>query len=371
MNILIPAAIIVAMLSSLMTMLIRNDKTKVQADRKSRIIPYVMVADMMLITADMMAGGNVVARLPVDMLLCMVPMLMLNSSVLDMDVSYKASSISVCAVLCLTGYYVLVSAGIVPLWSDRISVLSALFLSIVLCLSYQVAIYRHVDDVHAVMKSGGVWTNLSYDVDLFHLLVINAYMMLMAFMCISVGSYDGVHVYVVTALLGAEMAALSMREAFASLFVVRHRQERRIVESMRISQLELPNDGITCDNSYQEIYERVVAYFESEKPYLNSELTINDLVKVVYSNKLYISRAISQYTGRNFCQFVNYYRIRYSVELFRENPELKVLEVASMCGFNSVVSFNMAFRLYMNENPSEWMRKERNRQLKRRGQTLK
>jgi transcriptional regulator GlxA family with amidase domain len=39
--------------------------------------------------------------------------------------------------------------------------------------------------------------------------------------------------------------------------------------------------------------------------------------------------------------------------------DLKIAELANMSGFNSVVSYNMAFRLFMNENPSEWCRKER------------
>jgi AraC-like DNA-binding protein len=114
-----------------------------------------------------------------------------------------------------------------------------------------------------------------------------------------------------------------------------------------------------------EMLERV-AYFESERPYLNGDLTINDLVKVLYSNKLYISKAISHFTGRNFCQFVNYYRVIYSVERFRDNPELKVLELSNLCGFNSMVSYTMAFRLFMGETPSEWCRKEKSRIVKER-----
>ena len=99
--------------------------------------------------------------------------------------------------------------------------------------------------------------------------------------------------------------------------------------------------------------------FENDRMYLNSELTINDVVKIVYTNKLYISRAISQFTGRNFCQFVNYYRVIHSIRLFRENPDLKVAELANQSGFNSSVTFAMAFRLYMSESPSDWCRKER------------
>lgn len=49
----------------------------------------------------------------------------------------------------------------------------------------------------------------------------------------------------------------------------------------------------------------------------------------------------------------------YAVELFRSDPTLKVLELATKCGFNSVVSFGMAFRLYMGEKPGDWCRREK------------
>ena len=142
------------------------------------------------------------------------------------------------------------------------------------------------------------------------------------------------------------------------------RQEQKIVEALKVTVVESASDASRIDVVYKEIYERVVAYFEREKPFLDSELTINDLVKVLYSNKLYISKAISQFTGRNFCQFVNYYRIKYSTECFKANHDLKIHEMASMAGFNSIVTFNMAFRLYMGENPSDWCRKEKGRFIK-------
>ena len=109
---------------------------------------------------------------------------------------------------------------------------------------------------------------------------------------------------------------------------------------------------------------RSILHFEMEKPFLNGNLSINDVVRVVYSNKVYISKAICHYTGRNFCQFVNYYRIKYSTECFKANHDLKIHEISSMSGFNSIVTFNMAFRLYMGENPSDWCRKEKGRYVK-------
>ena len=140
-------------------------------------------------------------------------------------------------------------------------------------------------------------------------------------------------------------------------------RETRILESLKISQVEMAN-GVKPD-AYRDLYDRILEYFETERPFLNNNLTMNDIVKVVFSNKTYISRVISLYTGRNFCQFVNYYRVAYAMERFRDNPSLRVAEMAMKSGFNSVVSFNMAFRLFMNENPSDWCRRERQRIVRR------
>jgi YesN/AraC family two-component response regulator len=166
-------------------------------------------------------------------------------------------------------------------------------------------------------------------------------------------------------LLLLEVVAVAVRISFDSSFVIMHDHERVIVESMRISHMEShASSNPKVDSQYKDLYERIEAYFEMAKPYLDGSLTINDIVKVVYSNKVYISKAICHYTGRNFRQFVNYYRVMYSMDHFRANPELKVSELAERCGFNTVVSYTMAFRLFMNETPSEWCRKERAKILK-------
>ena len=165
-------------------------------------------------------------------------------------------------------------------------------------------------------------------------------------------------------LLILQLAALCLRTALDSEFVIRQKREMMIVESMKVSQMEFSATSSKLDEIYKDIYERVVLHFEMEKPFLNGNLSINDVVRVVYSNKVYISKAICHYTGRNFCQFVNYYRVIYSMEIFRKQPGLKVAELAGLSGFNCTVSFTTAFRLFMNETPSEWCRKERTKLLK-------
>lgn len=122
----------------------------------------------------------------------------------------------------------------------------------------------------------------------------------------------------------------------------------------------LGNRGVRTDNKnglYRNIFERVEEYFRSDSPYLEANLSINDVSDHIYTNKVYISRAISECSGSNFCQYVNGYRIRYAMDCFCQDPTLKVTELAYMSGFRTVASYNMAFRRIMGEIPSEWMRR--------------
>ncbi len=113
------------------------------------------------------------------------------------------------------------------------------------------------------------------------------------------------------------------------------------------------------NDAVKELYDRIVDLFDTDKPYLIDGITVSEVARMLFTNKVYVSRAINDYTGKNFCQFVNYYRVKYAVKMFNGNPYLKVGDLSDMSGFHTQVSFNMAFRLIMNDSPSEWCRKVR------------
>jgi len=110
------------------------------------------------------------------------------------------------------------------------------------------------------------------------------------------------------------------------------------------------------DKRMTALYKRVIDYMEDKKPYLDEEISLEQFSRHVYSNKTYLSKTINVMSGHNFRQFMNYYRVEYSLSLLKENPSMRMEEVAMMSGFHNVVSFNMAFRLFMSETPTEWMR---------------
>lgn len=104
------------------------------------------------------------------------------------------------------------------------------------------------------------------------------------------------------------------------------------------------------------LFQRIEAYMQRERPYLNEDFTLGELAREMLTNKGMLSKTINSKSNHNFCQYVNSYRIQYAVSLMKEDHRLKVLELSYMSGFHSVASFNMAFKLFMNDTPSEYMR---------------
>ena len=331
---------------------------------KDRIPAVLLVAAALTLCIGCITGSMTVEALMADLVPASAGMLVLTSSLFDRKDLRPV-------LMVLAGFYaipVFLHIAVASGWVKMLSV--KLLLPVYIALAFMpvgffiAGIARRLRNIKIILKTGTVWANVSLAVDAVYVVL---FLSLYAGYVVShlVCPEDmRVCLLIFPCMQGLLLAALGVRDADDMLFVLWRGQERRIVESMKVTKVETAMDPSGIDDVYQDIYERVVAYFEAEKPFLDSDLTMNDLVKILYSNKLYISRAISQFTGRNFCQFVNYYRVVYSMELFRNNHDLKIHELACGSGFNSDVSYNMAFRLFMGETPGEWCRKERNRRIK-------
>ena len=364
MKISVITLLIVLTVAMAFAQLLRNHKYREMRDPKGAYSPYLLLSAALSILADVCVGSACGPYLILCLTLPLTGMYFLTSSFWEPG---KIGRWTIAAVACnvlLAVLHILCSAKGSDGLPDRYMVAAAGLTVMLQAGMFMAGLAARVRSVKTVMKTGTVWANVGLGVDAMYLLTATLIVLLYLALCVLAGRMAGLHAALAALLLGLELAAYGYRILTDSMFVICRKQEQRIMESLKVTSVESATDMSRIDEVYKDIYERVVAYFEREKPFLDCELTINDLVKVLYSNKLYISKAISQFTGRNFCQFVNYYRIMYSTECFKANHDLKIHEMSSMSGFNSIVSFNMAFRLYMGENPSDWCRKEKGRFVK-------
>lgn len=358
MSVFLFAAVIVSSLFMTFYLHAKNIRLKELTDPVMKISPLLFFGEALLAACDLAGGGDMVASLVFDLSLALLPLIVMTSSVWERRIAIAMAKAGFAVQMVVVLIRLLCALDLLAPFPPLMSLKMTMLVILITGMIYFASIWIRIRDVRAVMKAGTVWMCLALAIDSIYVMALMSNMIAYVFLA-TCFPRDGWPSYILVIMMGAEVSALGFRVAADAVFVFWHRQERRIVESMKISHVEVSNDSSRDGGQYKDIYERVVTYFEEEKPYLNGELTINDIVKVVFTNKLYISKAISQYTGRNFCQFVNYYRVTHSVKLFRKNPDLKIVELANACGFNSVVSFNMAFRLFMSESPSDWCRKER------------
>lgn len=108
-------------------------------------------------------------------------------------------------------------------------------------------------------------------------------------------------------------------------------------------------------NSNKSIH-MVISYMETEKPYLDFELTLQKLASQLDIPEKELSVLINHYLGKHFFDFINEYRIGEAKNIL-ENPnnkELTILEVLYQVGFNSKSSFYTAFKKIANQTPTQY-----------------
>ncbi len=98
----------------------------------------------------------------------------------------------------------------------------------------------------------------------------------------------------------------------------------------------------------------------TQKPYLNQELRLDDIAKLLDVSRHHASQVINENFGLNFYEYVNRFRIEEAKKkllLQSEHTAPSISEVAYQCGFNNRVSFYKAFRKITHSTPSEFMGK--------------
>lgn len=103
-----------------------------------------------------------------------------------------------------------------------------------------------------------------------------------------------------------------------------------------------------------DIKERLLLVIEVKKVYLDSELSLKSLSKLIQISPHQLSQVLNKEFGVNFNDFINFYRIDHACSLLQENPIAKILAVAYDSGFNNKNTFNMAFKKVTGKTPSQF-----------------
>ena len=111
--------------------------------------------------------------------------------------------------------------------------------------------------------------------------------------------------------------------------------------------------GLT-ENHALELKETLTTYFEENKPYLNSELRLNDLSEKLNLSRHHTSQIINEHFDASFFDFVNGYRIEEAKKLLTDTNDLNITDIIFSSGFNNRVSFYKAFKKHTGTTPSAY-----------------
>ncbi len=95
---------------------------------------------------------------------------------------------------------------------------------------------------------------------------------------------------------------------------------------------------------------------EEEKPYLITDLSLQDLADRLNISRHQLSGLINQRHNINFYEFVNNYRVKEFILKMQDpdNQHYKMLSIAYDSGFNSKASFNRIFKQITGQTPSDY-----------------
>jgi DNA-binding LacI/PurR family transcriptional regulator/AraC-like DNA-binding protein len=120
------------------------------------------------------------------------------------------------------------------------------------------------------------------------------------------------------------------------------------------------------DNGYnlsevqtEQYFNRLIAYMEKEKPYINDELSLYDLARELNIPRSYLSYVINKYAQVNFYDFLHSYRVKQAKTILSDSryDDMSILDVAFNCGFKAKSTFNKIFKKQTGMTPTDFRNK--------------
>ena len=124
-------------------------------------------------------------------------------------------------------------------------------------------------------------------------------------------------------------------------------------EVLRMNEASRYGKSSLSSTAAHAILAKLKALMESEKPYLQPSLKLQDVAETLEFKSHHISQAINEVEEKNFSDFVNGYRISTAMGLLTSTNQ-KMIHIAFDSGFSNKASFNNAFKKATGMSPSEY-----------------
>lgn len=104
----------------------------------------------------------------------------------------------------------------------------------------------------------------------------------------------------------------------------------------------------------KELLEKLSRIMNEQKPFLKTDFSLPDLAQRLGTSIHILSQAINEGLGKTFFEMVAEHRVEEAKKLLKDQPNIKVEEIAEQVGYNSKSSFNTVFKKLTGTTPSEF-----------------
>ncbi len=104
------------------------------------------------------------------------------------------------------------------------------------------------------------------------------------------------------------------------------------------------------------VYQEIITVLERDAIFMRPDISLNTLGELTGHSKHIISASINTNAQMNFNSLINFYRIQKAKEILNDQTSLKytISSIAYDTGFNSLSSFNAAFKKFEKITPSSY-----------------
>lgn len=130
--------------------------------------------------------------------------------------------------------------------------------------------------------------------------------------------------------------------------------EHEIPEKLQVKQIR----SNISDDQLNDLNARIIEYLHHQKPYLNSDFSLQMMADDLNVSRQKLSEVINQGQKKNFYKLINEFRVQEVKEKLNNQAfsHYTVLGIGLECGFNSKTSFNRIFKDETGFTPSEFKR---------------
>ena len=131
----------------------------------------------------------------------------------------------------------------------------------------------------------------------------------------------------------------------------------------RIARIGKQADKNKLDNNYNPLYEKtsgvVIKAMEYVRKHYHEHIRIDEIAQYCYISETHFRRVFSEYMKMGILEYINFIRIQEACAYLR-TLDKEIKEIAYLCGFPTISTFNRNFKKIMGTNPLSWKKSPEN-----------